>query len=75
VPDSGIFTSTQLTDFQRRNRSTCHATVIFVELKDRNIFGNAWIKDGDEQLRSTIAIFENTTDAYRYQQQEGLHCQ
>lgn len=38
-------------------------TIIFIELKDRNIVGNQWIKDGENQLKSTISSFENTDKA------------
>jgi hypothetical protein len=38
-------------------------TLILVELKVRNVPGNAWIVDGDLQLRSTIEAFERTEEA------------
>ena len=34
-------------------------TIIFVELKDRNIKGANWIKDAEKQLRHTIKRFED----------------
>lgn len=34
------------------------STIIFVELKQRREKGARWIKDGEQQLRSTIAHFE-----------------
>ncbi|WP_373731104.1 hypothetical protein [Bacteroides heparinolyticus] len=34
------------------------ATIIFVELKQRNVKGNKWIKEGEKQLRETIGHFE-----------------
>ena len=39
------------------------ATVIFVELKQRNESGSKWIKEGDNQLRVTIRHFESTPQA------------
>lgn len=39
---------------------TCNATVIFVELKDRDAQGNAWVKDAIPQLKSSIESFEVT---------------
>lgn len=42
---------------------THDATVIFVELKQRAAFGNAWVADAEEQLRVTIAHFEQTEEA------------
>ncbi len=36
------------------------STVIFVELKDRNAQGNAWVEDAIPQLKSTIESFEDT---------------
>lgn len=41
-------------------------TLVFVELKDRNVSGNAWIVDGDRQLRSTIEAFERTEEAENF---------
>lgn len=38
---------------------TFNETVIFVELKKINMKGNEWIKNADEQLRSTIGYFED----------------
>ena len=34
-------------------------TVIFVELKEIDMKGTVWIKNAEEQLRSTIGYFEN----------------
>jgi hypothetical protein len=39
---------------------TYDSTVIFVELKDRDAQGNAWVEDAIPQLRSTIDSFETT---------------
>ena len=36
------------------------ATVIFIELKQRNESGSKWIKEGENQLRVTIHHFEST---------------
>ncbi len=33
------------------------ATVIFIELKERDAFGNKWVTDGEKQLRTTIKYF------------------
>lgn len=38
-------------------------TIIFVELKDRNIKGTRWIKDAEEQLRQTIKRFEDEKES------------
>ncbi len=40
---------------------TYNSTVIFVELKDRDAEGNAWVEDAIPQLKSSIASFEDTT--------------
>jgi hypothetical protein len=40
---------------------TYQHTLIFVELKDSKKDGSEWVRKGDVQLRSTIAIFEGTT--------------
>jgi len=34
-------------------------TIIFVELKDRSAKNNEWVKDGEKQLRVSLANFEN----------------
>lgn len=34
-------------------------TIIFVELKQRKSKGSQWIKDGEQQLRSTIGYLSN----------------
>lgn len=39
---------------------TYESTVVFVELKDRDEKGSKWIKEGDEQLRTSIGYFLNT---------------
>jgi hypothetical protein len=36
------------------------STVIFVELKDRDAQGNAWVEDAIPQLKSSIESFEDT---------------
>jgi len=41
------------------------STVIFIELKKRTD-GNAWIKEGDNQLRQTIKHFERTEEAISF---------
>lgn len=38
-------------------------TIIFVELKDRYIKGNEWIKDAERQLRHTIKRFEDEKES------------
>ncbi|MDR1938346.1 MAG: hypothetical protein LBQ73_07600 [Tannerellaceae bacterium] len=47
---------------------TYDATLIFVELKQRKgkKEGNKWIREGEEQLRSTINYFEKTPEAKNY---------
>jgi hypothetical protein len=35
------------------------STVIFVELKERGALGNEWVKDGEEQLRTSIGYFRS----------------
>jgi hypothetical protein len=42
------------------------SVIIFVELKQSNVKGNAWIKKGEEQLRATIGYFEQTPEAENY---------
>jgi hypothetical protein len=39
---------------------TFNNTVIFVELKDRDAHGNAWVEKAIPQLKSTIESFETT---------------
>ena len=41
-------------------------TIIFVELKQRKGKGNQWIKDGEQQLRSTIGYFEQQEAARKF---------
>ncbi len=43
-----------------------NTTIIFVELKERGAIGNAWVIDGEEQLRTTISYFEDTENAEDY---------
>lgn len=38
-------------------------TIIFVELKERNMKGADWIKDAEEQLRHTIKRFEDEKES------------
>lgn len=40
---------------------TFNSAVIFVELKDRDALGNAWVEDAIPQLKSSIRAFEDTT--------------
>lgn len=42
------------------------STITFVELKERGALGNAWVKDGEQQLRATIGYFEATEEADHY---------
>jgi hypothetical protein len=39
---------------------TYNTTVIFIELKDRNAQGNAWVEDAIPQLKSSIESFEDS---------------
>ena len=39
---------------------TYNSTVIFVELKNRDAQGNAWVEDAIPQLKSSIESFEDT---------------
>jgi hypothetical protein len=43
-----------------------NTTVIFVELKDRDAQGNAWVEDAIPQLKSTIKSFEDTNMAHNF---------
>jgi hypothetical protein len=45
--------------------------VIFVELKERGAIGNAWVKDAEIQLRTTIGYFEKTDDADEFIQKKA----
>ncbi len=45
---------------------TYNSTVIFVELKDRDAQGNAWVEDAIPQLKSTIGSFEDTAMANNF---------
>ncbi len=40
-----------------------NSTVIFVELKDRDVHGNAWVEEAIPQLKSSIESFEDTAMA------------
>lgn len=42
---------------------TYNSSVIFVELKDRDAQGNAWVEDAIPQLKSSIELFEDTNMA------------
>ena len=41
-------------------------TAIFVELKERSGIGNAWVIDGEKQLRTSIKHFEASEEADSY---------
>lgn len=41
-------------------------TIIFVELKQRKGKGSQWIKDGEQQLRTTIGYFEQQEEAQNF---------
>lgn len=45
---------------------TYDSTVIFVELKERGGLGSAWVRDAEEQLRTTITYFEKFDEAENY---------
>lgn len=45
---------------------TYNSNIIFVELKQRGARGNQWVKDGEQQLRTTISYFEQTDAAEDY---------
>ncbi len=45
---------------------TFDSTIAFVELKERDVKGNKWIKDADKQLRSTISYFEKSDQSENY---------
>lgn len=38
-------------------------TIIFIELKERDVKGNDWVKEAEEQLRTSIHYFEHTDEA------------
>lgn len=45
---------------------TYEQTAVFIELKERSSIGNQWVKDGEQQLRSTIHYFErDNRDKYK----------
>jgi hypothetical protein len=48
-----------------------NSTVIFVELKERGAFGNAWVKDAEEQLRVSISHFEASDEAEKYTEKKA----
>lgn len=50
-------------------------TIIFVELKQRKGKGNQWIKDGEQQLRSTIGYFEQQEEARNFPIKKAYHSQ
>lgn len=45
---------------------TYNSSVIFVELKERGALGNNWVKDAEQQLRTSISYFEATDEAKDY---------
>ncbi|MBC7383278.1 MAG: hypothetical protein H7296_09865 [Bacteroidia bacterium] len=45
---------------------TYNTTIIFVELKDRDAQGNAWVEDAIPQLKSSIESFENIIMAHNF---------
>ena len=45
---------------------TYEQTAVFVELKERSAMGSQWVKDAEQQLRSTIHYFELNDDADDY---------
>jgi hypothetical protein len=45
---------------------TYGSTIIFVELKQRGAIGNAWVTDGELQLRTAIDYFEREDEANNY---------
>ncbi len=45
---------------------TFNSTIVFVELKERDEKGTNWIKDAEEQLRSTISYFEKSEKGTNY---------
>lgn len=42
-------------------------TIIFTELKQRFARGNAWVEDGEEQLRETIDFFEKEDESENFE--------
>lgn len=46
---------------------TLHDSVIFVELKEIDMKGAGWIKQAEEQLRTTIGYFEKEPEAKAYE--------
>jgi hypothetical protein len=46
---------------------TYDSTIAFVELKEINKKGNEWVKDAEEQLRSTIGYFGNMEEIDNYE--------
>jgi hypothetical protein len=53
---------------------TYKTTVIFVELKDRNAQGNAWVEDAIPQLKSAIESFETTDMAQNFNKKLAYVC-
>jgi len=45
---------------------TYNSTVTFVELKDREAQGNAWVEDAIPQLKSSIESFEDSLMAVEF---------
>lgn len=45
---------------------TFDSTIAFVELKESDVKGNRWVKDAENQLRSTIGYFEKSEVAENY---------
>ncbi len=48
-----------------------NSTVTFVELKQRGAIGNAWVKDAEKQLRTTIGYFELEDEAENYNKKKA----
>ncbi|NCU05226.1 MAG: hypothetical protein GXC73_14700 [Chitinophagaceae bacterium] len=50
---------------------TYNSNVVFVELKQRGGKGADWVKDAEEQLRTTIGYFELEDEAENYETKEA----
>lgn len=50
---------------------TYDTTIIFVELKQRGVKGNAWVTDAEEQLKITIGYFELGDEVENYNTKEA----
>ncbi len=50
---------------------THNSTVCFVELKQRTTKGPGWIKDAEEQLRTTIGYFEKEPEATAFKSKKA----